>query len=276
MLANLKDRRQPRMIELCRRLSFRLKPFQFLLARKLPRQDHLQRYQPVQLRLPSRVNHTHAATSDLTEQFVLAEVLNTFAVGRSGTRQEFRPLRISRIRRDCLIQNDIHGQFSTSGWLFDLPLRNRDGIRHPAQRPSNPGHPAARAVCGNTSRRAESVPPATQLASPPASGWHSPRYSAHRPPAERLRTRRRCGRSLVRYSCSIEIDRLVVFLGIVSVPNTTVRRRLHGKSGDPPDSHVQKNPESGSIRCDLAARMDTGRVYTSGLRSRTEAELLSN
>src|SRR5881398_1308034 len=51
-------------------------PLNDLLARELPRQNHLHRDNALELKMPRAIDHAHPAAGNLFEQFVIAEVLN--------------------------------------------------------------------------------------------------------------------------------------------------------------------------------------------------------
>ena len=95
VLPHFKDRHDPGMIQIRRRFGFGVEPPHVFLRCQLARQNHLDRNNAVEPYLSGFVDDTHAAPSDLAEQFVIAEITNDaagpcarFIISRIG-----RPLR---------------------------------------------------------------------------------------------------------------------------------------------------------------------------------------
>ena len=81
VLLDLEDRDDVRMVQPCRRFSFDDKPAQKFLRGQIG-PDHLECDPAVRAHLPRFVHDTHAATTNLPEQFVIAEAARQFAEGR--------------------------------------------------------------------------------------------------------------------------------------------------------------------------------------------------
>src|SRR5262245_35914031 len=73
-----------RMPQSCCRRSFRAKPLYSLRIRNGPVGKDLQRHDPVEAYLPGFVNHSHAATADLLQNFVIAELARNKIQGCGG------------------------------------------------------------------------------------------------------------------------------------------------------------------------------------------------
>src|SRR5712675_1448814 len=76
-----------RVLEECRGRDLAPEPLNDLLARELPGQNHLHRDNALELKMPRAIDHTHPATGNLFEQFVVAEVPNLLI---SDFRREYR------------------------------------------------------------------------------------------------------------------------------------------------------------------------------------------
>ena len=67
MLADLEDRHDSRMIELCGGFRLGVETLNVFVPSKLTRQDHLERDGAVQIDLPCFEDHAHAAAGDFLQ-----------------------------------------------------------------------------------------------------------------------------------------------------------------------------------------------------------------
>ena len=74
MFADFVDRHDVRMVEIGRRLCFRLEALHVARRCELPGQDHLDRDDSIQADLAGAVYHAHSAASEHLDQFVVAEI----------------------------------------------------------------------------------------------------------------------------------------------------------------------------------------------------------
>ena len=86
VLADLDDRNDSRVIELCRRFGFGVKSLHVFFTSKLTGKDHFERDDPIEIRLPGFVDDAHPATRDLFQQFVIAEITDLLADRWAGHR----------------------------------------------------------------------------------------------------------------------------------------------------------------------------------------------
>ena len=97
MLADLVDRHDPGMVELGGGLGLGAEPANLLSAGELAGEDHLQRDQPAERRLPRPIHHAHAAARDLGEDLVVADVTDPLAGrGTAGRRITAARRRLAR------------------------------------------------------------------------------------------------------------------------------------------------------------------------------------
>jgi hypothetical protein len=81
MLADLVDRHDPRMVQVGRRLGLDGEPANGDLVGELTRQDHLERYGPIQAHLAGLEDDAHAAAGDLADDLVVPEVADAGRLG---------------------------------------------------------------------------------------------------------------------------------------------------------------------------------------------------
>ena len=73
VLADFMDGDDVLMLKIGRRLGFGMKPLNIFFGGQLSKQDHFQGDGSVERHLPGSEDHTHAATANLLQQFVVAE-----------------------------------------------------------------------------------------------------------------------------------------------------------------------------------------------------------
>ena len=95
-LAHLVDGYDVRVVQVRRRLRFRMEPFDLLLAGQLPGEDHLDRHHPVQAHLPRAVHHSHGTPGEFLQQLVIADAAEDGTGGRGCAEQCVVSLGLSR------------------------------------------------------------------------------------------------------------------------------------------------------------------------------------
>jgi hypothetical protein len=84
VLADLEDRYDSRMVEVGRRLGLGVEPFDVGVVGKLSGQNHLERDNAVEAYLPGKEDDAHAATCQLADDLVIAEVADADGLGLTG------------------------------------------------------------------------------------------------------------------------------------------------------------------------------------------------